>query len=253
VRILIGSFFIFIGALEASKPVPMNCIFYLNQLESLELFVRKEAAPDELVNTFSLPKVPPRHKMLFLEDYAKEFSPDGHEINLLGQGFSAWVYRVVNTKTGESRVVKLYRSEESDIELLNDLKKIAILGQFSEENKLYKVTKVYSFDEEMVIFEDHQGTSLDNYLYNPHIPQEWKDKALVKYREILDNVQNKIKTWAKESGYEYKPDVIKKKSNGPPDYFAFTLMKGEEILPFWIKQNNVLVTVDGELVVIDPF
>lgn len=162
-------------------------------------------------------------------------------VSELGGGRYGTVYRLLG-ENGESMLVKVFgienlrnvRREKTKLQVLK-----AILGPTGQINEPLAPESPRAFYSS-----DNLGVNLMAYLQNSKIPQEWKQKAQIRYVEIMQRLDREAVAWAKANGYEY----VKPKEAVPGE---FSLRKGSEKLDFWVHEENAIVKPDGSLVIID--
>lgn len=177
--------------------------------------------------------------------------PPNTKVFKLGHGMAGGtVYRLISPNE-PSKVLKIYYSSLStsskDIEpnLRVDLARMSTLQKITEKNKPkskfhFKVAETHLFSNSTMEIEDIHGTPLDQVLDDSQIHSSLKEHLLEKYRRCL---QNLFKQFQKE----YPESSMRS------DGFLRLDQTRNMSSHFFIKLDNIIVTANLDLVIVDPY
>lgn len=202
----------------------------------------------------------------------------------LGSGAMAQVYRVYDRETGDSHIEKVYQRREPSgypgLSIPEIAKQDSITLKWLGENLNLaevgiRVVRVLDVEkgpllplsqtslESTILLEDTVGVILDDYLEDPSIPPETRQKVLDRFVGVVDRVavvlEKKFKRIKLFSCRESDCAPLVDDDIDPADLTLLgTLrkvegsLKGYQRIDFGVSSDNIILTPEGEFVLIDP-
>lgn len=191
----------------------------------------------------------PQQVRLEIHNIMHNLLGDGAQIAPLGEGTSAWTFRIFNKNRSKVFILKVYKQIDS-FRLENDLHGMHFLRNFFYDFPGVKVLKAIFVNRKMVIYENHWGVTIRNLLQDQRIPLMVQQRAQKKYFTLIKYFGQDVFSWASDRGYRLtdvpSDDVMRipyRMFLSKPEGDSFSLM---------IKDDNVLYEYPtGNLIVFD--
>ncbi len=194
--------------------------------------------------------IPPVIQQLILE------SGGDAKAALLSGGSSGKVYRIRDNKSGKAVDVKLYNPAiwPDETRLKKDAEGLRTLAALLDP-KIVKIPTIKHLDDEKIIFESNYGITFENYMKNPDIPLEWKQKKLRQYNNAVAEIKSKLFQNALNKGYKYSVSAESTYIfHGVSVKLPMIVVSGFNYrMAYFIKPDNMLVEPSGTLTLIDPY